>query len=222
VFEHFLAFSGSTELAEVLQPSAFLVSRLALEQRGQVPAQNLLRLAHQVRKPALRKPDSTVTGPEPVEGQVRKPAPRKANSTENSEEPAPPHLCCCSPKTCDYYSLPSHRNIEKMVGNFMKACHKAGDEKHKTSNRVKIDGCPSALQLYSQPLSTQAWRGRLEWIKRLARLMSGVTSSRLCYAQVTHSIGLNDVCDALQLNSGPLSALRGRDAAHAEQFLARQ
>src|ERR1035441_10718607 len=23
----------------------------------------------------------------------------------------------------------------------------------------------------------------------------------LCYAQVTHSIGLNDVCDALQLNS---------------------
>ena len=31
----------------------------------------------------------------------------------------------------------------------------------------------------------------------------------LCYAQLTHSIGLNDVCDALQLNSGPLSALRG-------------
>jgi len=31
----------------------------------------------------------------------------------------------------------------------------------------------------------------------------------LVYAQVTHSIGLNDVCDALQLNSGPLSALRG-------------
>ena len=31
----------------------------------------------------------------------------------------------------------------------------------------------------------------------------------LCYAQVTHSIGLNDVCDALQLNYGPLSAIRG-------------
>ncbi len=31
----------------------------------------------------------------------------------------------------------------------------------------------------------------------------------LCYAQVTHSIGLNDVCDALQMNSGPLSAIRG-------------
>lgn len=31
----------------------------------------------------------------------------------------------------------------------------------------------------------------------------------LCYAQVAHSIGLNDVCDALEINSGPLSAIRG-------------
>jgi hypothetical protein len=31
----------------------------------------------------------------------------------------------------------------------------------------------------------------------------------LCCAPVTHRIGLNDVCDALQLNSGPLSAIRG-------------
>jgi IS4 transposase len=30
----------------------------------------------------------------------------------------------------------------------------------------------------------------------------------LSYAQLTHSIGLNDVCDALELNSGPLSAIR--------------
>ncbi len=55
----------------------------------------------------------------------------------------------------------------------------------------------------------------------------------LCYGQLAHSIGLNDVCDALGLNSGPLSALRGatpptrnnlshankvRDAAMAEQL----
>jgi hypothetical protein len=55
----------------------------------------------------------------------------------------------------------------------------------------------------------------------------------LCYAQLTHSIGLNDVCDGLQLHSGPLSALRGatppsrnnlsyanreRDAALAERL----
>lgn len=31
----------------------------------------------------------------------------------------------------------------------------------------------------------------------------------LMFAQLSHAIGLNDVCDALQLNSGPLSALRG-------------
>jgi len=30
----------------------------------------------------------------------------------------------------------------------------------------------------------------------------------LLYAQLTHSIGLNDVCDALRLHSGPLSSLR--------------
>lgn len=53
------------------------------------------------------------------------------------------------------------------------------------------------------------------------------------YAQVTHAIGLNDVCDGLGLNSGPLSAIRGatppsrnnlshankhRDAALAEKL----
>jgi len=55
----------------------------------------------------------------------------------------------------------------------------------------------------------------------------------LLFAQLTHAIGLNDVCDALRLHSGPLSALRGatppsrnnlshankhRDASLAEQL----
>jgi len=31
----------------------------------------------------------------------------------------------------------------------------------------------------------------------------------LLYAQLSHSIGLNDLCDSLQLHSGPLSTLRG-------------
>ena len=31
----------------------------------------------------------------------------------------------------------------------------------------------------------------------------------MAYAQLTHSIGLNDVCDALNLHSGPLSTVRG-------------
>jgi hypothetical protein len=36
-----------------------------------------------------------------------------------------------------------------------------------------------------------------------------VEFGRLGYAQLTHSIGLNDVCDALRLHSGPLSSIRG-------------
>ncbi len=31
----------------------------------------------------------------------------------------------------------------------------------------------------------------------------------LLYGQLTHSLGLNDICDSLQLHSGPLSTLRG-------------
>jgi hypothetical protein len=31
----------------------------------------------------------------------------------------------------------------------------------------------------------------------------------MVFAQLTHAIGLNDVCDALQMHSGLLSALRG-------------
>ena len=34
----------------------------------------------------------------------------------------------------------------------------------------------------------------------------------LLFAQLTHSLGLNDVCDALGLHSGPLSAIRGATA----------
>lgn len=34
----------------------------------------------------------------------------------------------------------------------------------------------------------------------------------LLYAQLTHSLGLNDLCDSLQLHSGPLSTLRGATA----------
>src|SRR5438128_2555417 len=40
----------------------------------------------------------------------------------------------------------------------------------------------------------------------------------LLYAQLTHSLGLNDVCDALRLHGGPLSALRGATAPHKNTF----
>src|SRR5882762_5892979 len=40
----------------------------------------------------------------------------------------------------------------------------------------------------------------------------------LLYAQLTHSLGLNDVCDALQLHSGPLSAVRAAKAPYKNTF----
>src|SRR6266487_5422834 len=40
----------------------------------------------------------------------------------------------------------------------------------------------------------------------------------LGYAQLTHSIGLNDVCDSLQLHSGPLASLRGATAPSRNGF----
>ena len=40
----------------------------------------------------------------------------------------------------------------------------------------------------------------------------------LLYAQLTHALGLNDVCDALRLHSGPLSALRGATPSHKNTF----
>jgi len=56
-------------------------------------------------------------------------------------------------------------------------------------------------------------------VSKLARQTGAQNKSRgitpwshlvsLLYAQLTHSIGLNDACDSLQLHSGPLSAIRG-------------
>ena len=40
----------------------------------------------------------------------------------------------------------------------------------------------------------------------------------LLYAQLAHSLGLNDVCDALRLHSGPLSAIRGATPASKNAF----
>lgn len=47
----------------------------------------------------------------------------------------------------------------------------------------------------------------VEELSRSFKPWSHVVS--LLYAQFTHAIGLNDVCDALRLHSGPFSAIRG-------------
>ena len=41
----------------------------------------------------------------------------------------------------------------------------------------------------------------------------------MLYAQLTHAISLNDVCDALKRFSGPLSAIRGAAGLGAVQAL---
>ena len=45
--------------------------------------------------------------------------------------------------------------------------------------------------------------------KKVRRFSAWSHLVSLLYAQLTHSIGLNDVCDALRLHSGPLASLRG-------------
>src|SRR5213594_2975020 len=62
----------------------------------------------------------------------------------------------------------------------------------------------------------------LHLVSKIARTTGAEDKSRtfspwshvvsLSYAQLTHSIGLNDVCDSLQLHSGPLAAIRGASA----------
>jgi hypothetical protein len=59
-------------------------------------------------------------------------------------------------------------------------------------------------------------------VSKIARVSGAEDKSRtftpwshvvsLLYAQLTHSIGLNDLCDSLQLHCGPLSSLRGATA----------
>jgi len=59
-------------------------------------------------------------------------------------------------------------------------------------------------------------------VSKIARITGAEDKSRtfspwshvvsLGYAQLTHSIGLNDVCDSLQLHSGPLAGIRGASA----------
>ena len=47
------------------------------------------------------------------------------------------------------------------------------------------------------------------WRGRRAPNGSAALSARGAIAQLTHALGLNDVCDSLRLHSGPLSAVRG-------------
>ena len=88
--------------------------------------------------------------------------------------------------------------------------HKVGDEKNQTpqTNAGEILAPAATLQSYSPPPGAPTGAGHRRGSKtRTFTPWSHVVS--LLYAQFTHALGLNDVCDGLRLHSGPLSAIRG-------------
>ena len=96
-----------------------------------------------------------------------------------------------------------------MLEQFVLPCHTAG------LNEKPTVPAPSKLNLLRQicnfiPEFLVAKIARETKVDERARTFSPWSHVvALVYAQLTHSIGLNDVCDALRLQSGPLSSIRG-------------
>jgi len=77
-----------------------------------------------------------------------------------------------------------------------------------TPTRSKLSIFRQLCNLIPPHLTTQLARSTgAEEKSRTFKPWSHVVS--LLFAQFTHAIGLNDVCDSLRLHSGPLSAIRG-------------
>ena len=92
-------------------------------------------------------------------------------------------------------------------------CHKAG-MKNKTINPTRSQfNILRQICNYIPPheVSKIARATGAQEMSRTFKPWSHVVS--LVYAQLTHSIGLNDLCDSLQLHSGPLASIRGATAA---------
>jgi len=88
--------------------------------------------------------------------------------------------------------------------------HGRGEKKKQTNSLT-----PSKLNLLRQicnliPEFLVPTLARETGVRRKARTFSPWSHVvTLLFAQLSHAIGLNDVCDALRLHSGPLSSLRG-------------
>jgi hypothetical protein len=91
----------------------------------------------------------------------------------------------------------------------MFSCHKAGMKKNKhphVPTVSKLNLLRQICNLIPNHLVPELAREHQVAYQTYSPWSHVVT---LTYAQLTHSIGLNDVCDGLQLHSGPLSSLRG-------------
>ena len=89
-------------------------------------------------------------------------------------------------------------------------CHTAGMKKQSrsTPTRSKLSLFRQLCNLIPNHLVPQLARDTgVEEKSRSFTPWSHVVS--LLFAQFTHAVGLNDVCDSLRLHSGPLSAIRG-------------
>jgi len=115
-----------------------------------------------------------------------------------------------------FHSHPT--GLKKSVGLTLSPCHKAGMKKQ------KIKPTRSKFNILRQicnyiPQHTVSKIGRATGAQDKSRTFSPwshVVSQ--CYAQLTHSISLNDVCDSLQLHSGPLASIGGATAPSRNGF----
>ena len=82
------------------------------------------------------------------------------------------------------------------------------NKKHPSPTRSKLTVLRQVCHLIPPHLTSQL--ARQTGADRKARTFSNWSHVvALLYAQLTHAIGLNDVCDGLRLHTGPLSAIRG-------------
>jgi hypothetical protein len=104
--------------------------------------------------------------------------------------------------------------VTKKVGLWMEPCDTAGMKKTKT-NKPTVSKFSVLRQICNlipeHKVPSLARELGVEDQSRTFSPWSHVVS--LLYAQLTHSLGLNDVCDGLALHSGPLSAIRGATPA---------
>src|SRR5213595_2379215 len=103
-------------------------------------------------------------------------------------------------------------DLRKWAGTFCVLLPHGRDESTQNSpSPLPVQHPATDLQFYSPALVSKIARTTgAEDKSRTFSPWSHVVS--LGYAQLTHSIGLNDVCDSLQLHSGPLTDIRGATA----------
>src|SRR6266487_5685435 len=102
--------------------------------------------------------------------------------------------------------------LKKALVGFSPASHNAGMNK-KSSNQRRHNLSVFRQLCNSIPTFLVPRLAAETGVDKLCRKFSAWSHVvAMLYTQLTHCIGLNDLCDSLQLHSGPLSAIRGATA----------